>query len=137
MRKKIVELFAAFLLLIGTALPSQAAEEPRHTEIRPMYTGVVLVAVDISISEQGYATVYSDFFVLPEYKIEGTLQLRQDSGYTVGTWDISGTLNPAFSRSMYVSSGHKYYTFVSVDVYDSNNVKVDHIEVSSKQCPYN
>lgn len=137
MNKKIVTFFIAALLLFGTALPAQAAEGPSHAEIRPMYTGVVLVVVDISISEQGYATVYSDFFILPEYRMEGTLQLRRDSGYTVGTWNISGSFAPEFSRSMFVTSGHKYYTYVSIDVYDSNNVKVDHIEVSSKPCPYN
>lgn len=137
MRKKIVTLFIAVLLLVGTTLPAQATAEPYQAGIHPMYTGVVFIAVDISITEQGYATVYSDFLIRPNYRIDGTLQLRQDSGHIVGTWNISGTLDPTFSRSMYVTSGHNYYTYVSVDVYDSNNIKVDHIEVSSKQCPYN
>ena len=136
MRKKFVALFVTLILIASMASPAQASWEPKQTNIQPIYTGVVLVAVDISISEQGYATVYSDILVKPNYRIDGTLQLRRDSGFIVGSWNISGTLSLSFNHSMYVTTGHEYYTFVSIDVYDNSNNKVDHIEVSSKPCPF-
>lgn len=129
-------LIAIALILIVSLNAGFTAFALEDDGVMPIYTGVTFVTANITVSESGLATLSSNIIVIPGYRIDGTIELRRDTGYTIGTWDISGSLSLTYSEYMFVTSGHDYYTFVSFDVYDSNDKVVDHIELSSKAYSY-
>lgn len=136
LKTRFVTFSIVILLLCGTVSPAYATDYGNNDAISPCYVGVAYIIPDLVISDTGIATAYATLFVLAEYNISGSLELRRDSGELVGSWNISGNYELSFSKSAYVSSGHKYYTSVVIDVFDSNGKNVDHIEASSKSLSY-
>lgn len=135
-KKRILIVLLTCVLFLNARYVVYAKESSEEGEVMPIYTGVAFLTADITISETGLATVISNIMVLPDYRIDGTIELKRDTNYVVASWSISGTLDLSYNKTKYVTSGHDYYTFVSFDVYDRNNKVVDHIELSSKAYSY-
>lgn len=135
-KRRLIATVLFFVLALNAGITAFASETPDDDGVKPIFTGVVFVTANITVSETGLANVTSNIMVLPDYRIDGTIELRRDNNHVVGSWSISGTLDLSYSKTKYVTSGHDYSTLVSFDVYDSNDKVVDHIEVSSKAYSY-
>lgn len=128
-----ISFLTAIILMVSANAMGTTAQEPI---VQPRYDGATRVSATLSITSSGRADVYGQVVLKPSYTADLTVTLRRDSGSEVKSWSSSGSGSLKIDKGYYVTSGHDYYTSVSVSVYDSDGTLVDSITKDSSIVSY-
>jgi len=140
MRKKIVPLVLAFLLIFAGSAPVYADSSSSGNGInggqQVNYVYLSAIGSGLSINTSGYATCSGYLILLEDYNSSLTLTLQRSNGSgwsDVTSWSQSFTSMGSHSmqKGYYVSSGYSYRVLTTAKVINGSTV----IETASVSSP--
>ena len=140
MRKKIVPLVLAFLLIFAGSAPVYADSSSSGNGInggqQVNYVYLSAIGSGLSINTSGYATCSGYLILLEDYNSSLTLTLQRSNGSgwsDVTSWSQSftGMGSHSMQKGYYVSSGYSYRVLTTAKVINGSTV----IETASVSSP--
>lgn len=139
MKKQTVRCVVIFLTLIITVNSGLMASAAQLVPIEPMYTGLMRLKPDVSISSSGTITCTDTVTLKGGYSANVVWELQSGTGYTLtgtSTWTKSGTSVLSLNVTRQAIRGNNYRLKTSVKVYNSSNQLVDDEVMYSKTVSY-
>lgn len=139
MRKQTIRCIIVFLILIITTNSGLVVFAAQPDTIEPMYTGLMRVKPDISISSSGTITCTDTVTLKGGYSADVVWELQSSTSYAftgTSTWTNSGTSVLSLNATRQAIRGYNYRLKTSIKVYNSNSQLVDNEVVYSKIVSY-
>lgn len=139
MKKRIRQLIllTMVLVMLVSNLSVLAAAPPT---VQPLYDNANSASASLTISSNGLASCYGKISLHSGCTAEVSLTLLRSTDKTswssVKTWNTSGASILKIDKPYFVASGYYYMVELDADIYNSRNIVIENITVSSSISAY-